>query len=66
MKFLWVGWGARLEHTVFGRPMRAAHRDRILELKAQGQSLRQIAANLSVGYGSDLKGQDEFPANPKL
>jgi DNA-binding NarL/FixJ family response regulator len=27
-------------------------RERILELKAQGHSLRQIAANLGVGYGT--------------
>jgi DNA-binding NarL/FixJ family response regulator len=27
-------------------------RERILELKAQGNSLRQIAASLEVGYGT--------------
>jgi DNA-binding CsgD family transcriptional regulator len=27
-------------------------RERILELKVEGQSLRQIAANLGVGYGT--------------
>src|SRR6267154_2328131 len=35
-----------------GRPKRAIDRERILELKVQGQSLRQIAAKLGVGYGT--------------
>ena len=32
--------------------MRAVDPERILELKAQGQSLREIAAKLGVGYGT--------------
>ncbi len=35
-----------------GCPKSSVDRERILELKAQGQSLRQIAANLGVGYGT--------------
>lgn len=35
-----------------GQPKATVDRDRILELRAQGQSLRQIAANLGVGYGT--------------
>jgi DNA invertase Pin-like site-specific DNA recombinase len=43
---------ARANGKKLGRPMRAVDGDRILELKAQGHSLRQIAANLRVGYGT--------------
>jgi DNA-binding CsgD family transcriptional regulator len=35
-----------------GRPKCAVDRERILELKAQGHSLRQIATKLGVGYGT--------------
>jgi DNA invertase Pin-like site-specific DNA recombinase len=35
-----------------GRPKSGVDRERILELKEQGQSLRQIAENLGVGYGT--------------
>lgn len=35
-----------------GRPKSGVDRERILELKAQGHSLRQIASNLGVGYGT--------------
>jgi DNA invertase Pin-like site-specific DNA recombinase len=35
-----------------GRPKNTVNRERILELKAQGDSLRQIAAKLGVGYGT--------------
>jgi DNA invertase Pin-like site-specific DNA recombinase len=35
-----------------GRPMRAVDRDRILQMRAEGQSLQQIAENLGVGYGT--------------
>jgi DNA invertase Pin-like site-specific DNA recombinase len=35
-----------------GRPTSAVERERILELKAEGHSLRQIAVNLGVGYGT--------------
>jgi DNA invertase Pin-like site-specific DNA recombinase len=43
---------ARANGKVFGRPKSTVDRGRILELKAQGQSLRQIAAKLGVGYGT--------------
>jgi DNA invertase Pin-like site-specific DNA recombinase len=35
-----------------GRPKSSVDRDRILELKAEGHSLRQIAATLGVSYGT--------------
>jgi DNA invertase Pin-like site-specific DNA recombinase len=43
---------ARANGKKLGRPKSAVGRERILELKAQGRSLRQIAANLGVGYGT--------------
>jgi DNA invertase Pin-like site-specific DNA recombinase len=43
---------ARANGRVFGRPKSTVKREEILKLKAQGQSLRQIAANLGVGYGT--------------
>jgi DNA invertase Pin-like site-specific DNA recombinase len=43
---------ARANGKVFGRPKSTVDREQILQLKAQGQSLRQIAANLGVGYGT--------------
>jgi DNA invertase Pin-like site-specific DNA recombinase len=35
-----------------GRPMRAVDRDRIPQMRAEGQSLLQIAEDLGVGYGT--------------
>src|SRR5258706_13202122 len=43
---------ARANGRKVGRPKSGVDRERILELKAQGHSLRQIAANLGVGYGT--------------
>jgi putative DNA-invertase from lambdoid prophage Rac len=43
---------ARANGKKLGRPNSAVDRERILELKAQGHSLRQIAAKLGVGYGT--------------
>src|SRR6266403_2158286 len=43
---------ARANGKKLGRPKCGVDRDRILELKAQGQSLRQIAATLGAGYGT--------------
>ena len=43
---------ARANGKQLGRPKSTVNRERVLELKAQGQSLRQIAANLGVGYGT--------------
>src|SRR5579859_3433117 len=43
---------ARAKGTRFGRPLRAVDRDRILKMRGEGQSLRQIAENLGVGYGT--------------
>jgi len=43
---------ARANGKKLGRPMRAVDRKEILELKAKGHSLREIAAKLGVGYGT--------------
>jgi DNA invertase Pin-like site-specific DNA recombinase len=43
---------ARANGKKLGRPKSTVDRERIMELKAQGHSLRQIATNLGVGYGT--------------
>jgi DNA invertase Pin-like site-specific DNA recombinase len=43
---------ARANGKKLGRPMRTVDRDRILQMRAEGQSLQQIAENLGVGYGT--------------
>ncbi len=43
---------ARANGKKLGRPKSSVDREKILELKAQGQSLRQIAAKLGAGYGT--------------
>ena len=43
---------ARAKGRKFGRPIRPVDQDRILELRADGRSLRQIAEALGVGYGT--------------
>jgi DNA invertase Pin-like site-specific DNA recombinase len=43
---------ARANGKKLGRPKRSVDPEHILELKAQGHSLRQIATNLGVGYGT--------------
>ena len=43
---------ARANGKRLGRPMRAVDRGRILQMRVAGQSLRQIATNLGVGYGT--------------
>lgn len=43
---------ARANGKKLGRPKSAVDRERILELKAQGLSLRHIATKLGVGYGT--------------
>ena len=43
---------ARANGKKLGRPMRAVDRKEILELKAKGHSVREIAAKLGVGYGT--------------
>src|ERR1700738_1696688 len=43
---------ARANGKQLGRPKSGLDRERILQLKEQGLSLRQIAANLGVGYGT--------------
>jgi DNA invertase Pin-like site-specific DNA recombinase len=43
---------ARANGKKLGRPRSTVDRDRILQLKAQGHSLRQIATTLGIGYGT--------------
>jgi hypothetical protein len=43
---------ARANGKQLGRPKSSVNCDRILELKAQGHSLRRIAKELAVGYGT--------------
>src|SRR3984893_4579627 len=43
---------ARANGKKLGRPKSGVNLERILELKAEGHSLRQIAAILGVGYGT--------------
>ena len=43
---------ARANGKKLGRPKSSVDRQRILELKASGNSLRQIAASLGIGYGT--------------
>jgi DNA invertase Pin-like site-specific DNA recombinase len=43
---------ARANGKKLGRPKSSLDRERILKLKAEGLSLRQIAARLGVGYGT--------------
>jgi DNA invertase Pin-like site-specific DNA recombinase len=43
---------ARANGKKLGRPKCGVDRERIMELRAEGQSLRHIAAKLGVGYGT--------------
>ena len=43
---------AREKGKKLGRPMRVVNRDRILQMRAEGQSLEQIAKKLEIGYGT--------------
>jgi DNA invertase Pin-like site-specific DNA recombinase len=43
---------ARENGKKLGRPMRAVDRDRILQMRAEGQSLQHIAETLGIGYGT--------------
>jgi len=43
---------ARAKGKQFGRPRRIVNRDEVIRLRAEGASLRQIAAKLGVGYGT--------------
>jgi DNA invertase Pin-like site-specific DNA recombinase len=43
---------ARANGQQLGRPHRVVDRDSILQMKAEGASLRQIAKRLGVGYGT--------------
>lgn len=43
---------ARANGKKLGRPMRAVDRGRILQMRAEGQSLQHIAETLGIGYGT--------------
>ena len=43
---------ARANGKKLGRPKSGVDRDRILQMRAEGQSLRQVATTLGVGYGT--------------
>ena len=43
---------ARAKGQQLGRPHRVVDRDTILQMKAEGASLRQIAKRLGIGYGT--------------
>jgi DNA invertase Pin-like site-specific DNA recombinase len=43
---------ARANGTKFGRPAVIVNLERILQLRAQGRSLQQIATDLGIGYGT--------------
>jgi DNA invertase Pin-like site-specific DNA recombinase len=43
---------ARANGKKLGRPIRTVDPERILEMRAEGQTLEQIAENLGVGYGT--------------
>src|SRR6266566_5606223 len=43
---------ARTNGKKLGRPMNGVGRERILQMRAEGNSLQQIAENLGVGYGT--------------
>ena len=43
---------ARANGKKLGRPMRAMDRVRILQMRAEGQSLEQIAETMGIGYGT--------------
>jgi DNA invertase Pin-like site-specific DNA recombinase len=43
---------ARADGKKLGRPKSEVDREQIIELKSLGQSLRQIATNLGIGYGT--------------
>jgi DNA invertase Pin-like site-specific DNA recombinase len=54
---------ARANGKKLGRPKSAVDHERILKLKAEGHSLRQIAAKLGVGYGTV---RERLPTSHKL
>src|SRR5271167_5033090 len=57
---------ARANGKTLGRPKAIVDRDQILEMRAEGRSLRQIAAKLGVGYGTVRERLKEKCARPVL
>jgi DNA-directed RNA polymerase specialized sigma24 family protein len=45
--------------------MRAVDRDQILQMRAEGQSLEQIAKKLEIGYGTVRKAPGEVAETPR-
>ena len=46
---------ARAAGKQLGRPVRIVDREQILRLRAEGASVREIAAKIGVGYGTVRK-----------
>ncbi len=57
---------ARANGKQLGRPRRVADGDRILRMKAEGASLRDIAAKLGIGYGTVRARLQQVSGNPML
>ena len=58
---------ARAVGKQVGRPKRIVDRERIVQMKAEGAGLREIAARLGVGYGTVRKRLGrcrKFPTDP--
>lgn len=55
---------ARGAGKTLGRPKRIVDRERVLALHNQGLGLRQIATELSVGYGTVRERLKEVSGNP--
>ena len=57
---------ARANGKQLGRPRRVADGERILQMKAEGASLREIAAALGLGYGTIRSRLQQMSGNPLL
>ncbi len=57
---------ARANGKQLGRPRRVADGDRILQMKTDGASLRQIATVLGLGYGTIRSRLQQMSENPLL
>jgi putative DNA-invertase from lambdoid prophage Rac len=57
---------ARANGKQLGRPRRVADGERILQMKGEGASLRQIATVLGLGYGTIRSRLQQMSDNPLL
>jgi putative DNA-invertase from lambdoid prophage Rac len=56
---------ARASGNMLGWPIRTVDLDRILEMRAEGQTVGQIAENLGIGYGTvRARLQNKLAKNP--